>query len=185
MRVCVCVCVTTMIFQLDVIFFSPTPCELVLLHRCDIVNKESNLIVSRWYRKGDRNRKRLVRWERDPFHITPKQKAQSSNLQGTESKKLTPFLVIRLPTFSKQEAWAYCFILSLLHSLKYQFSSPLKSFYLSTEASDFKTSQVSHQMSSGTKSGGPVRAQCQGKPCFLHFFHIGHTVHVYFIISFL
>ena len=43
MRVCVCVCVTTMIFQLDVIFFSPTPCELVRLHRCDIVNKESNL----------------------------------------------------------------------------------------------------------------------------------------------
>ena len=39
----VCVCVTTMIFQLDVIFFSPTPCELVRLHRCDIVNKESNL----------------------------------------------------------------------------------------------------------------------------------------------
>ena len=65
-------------------------------------------------------------------------------------------------------------IFSLLQSLKNQFSSPLKSFYLSTEASDLKTSQgVSHQISSGAKSGWPVQAQCQGKPCGMHFANIG------------
>ena len=73
-------------------------------------------------------------------------------------------------------------IFSLLHSLKYQFSSPLKSFCLSTEASDLKTSHIRYPVVPSLDGQCRLSAKVSHVVCTLPI--SGHTVYVNFIISF-
>ena len=89
-----CVCHNN---DIPTLFFSNLHGNWYFLLRCDIVNKKNNLFPHD-REKEIETEKGLEGREREILHITPKQKVQGSNLQGTESKKLT-FLFIRLHAF--------------------------------------------------------------------------------------